>query len=594
LGSFQLELREQKWLPGYPVSVTFTKSAASVLRVEDWSSNGLGHGYVFYVFDRAWLHGKKVAIRWMSEMSGPGGSLHYVRVYDGEYDRENDADWPDPGAAPTLKGNGLLQTVFSHASPFAWTEEEAVIDTSGGSEDKVTLMVVMADGHASTKYRIDVDWLKILEDSTELCVEDFDGAVTMERTGTDKDYGYIGSGECTGIFAPTVTTQAATGICEGVGTLHGTITDTGGENCDERGFEWGLVSGGPYPNSWTEAGSFGAGAFSHAFTDFPTGTKIYYRAKAHNSGGWSYGSEKSFTTCGEPPPAPPYVEPKIELRLSDTPPSEPDPPRTIYRDLFQLPNPVLLGITIKFYNFDDVDLYFTITGQGTGYTFGSEDLGLLASGSNRYENLDEIASRAKPGSPTTESITLTLRAYTDAGHTDLKWTYQRTVTIVFIDSNDGSWTIDEYDNFDDGTVMGWAGVSAAVAAASDYALSAPYSLKATNTKSNIGLSTGGIQKAIVTPNKNTIYGIFNIRLDCYAHRMKCLYLYEDSVILIFLGETPVSDATITLVPEKWLRIVVPLPKDSSITVKAMFTWWNSSTGVTTGWLWLDDFKVVSK
>ena len=128
------------------------------------------------------------------------------------------------------------------------------------------------------------------------------------------------------ITAPTVTSQDATDPCAGVGTLHGTIADNGGENCDERGFEWGLVSGGPYPNSWTELGAFGVGAFSHTFTDFPAGTLIYYRAKAHNSAGWGYGGEKSFTTCAAPPPPPGIREPKIELRLSDTDPPAADPP----------------------------------------------------------------------------------------------------------------------------------------------------------------------------------------------------------------------------------------------------------------------------
>ena len=78
--------------------------------------------------------------------------------------------------------------------------------------------------------------------------------------------------------------------------LNGTITDTGGANADERGFEWGTTQGGPYPNSWTEAGSFGAAAYSHQVTGLTEGTTWYYRAKAHNSAGWGYGAEASFVT----------------------------------------------------------------------------------------------------------------------------------------------------------------------------------------------------------------------------------------------------------------------------------------------------------
>lgn len=100
------------------------------------------------------------------------------------------------------------------------------------------------------------------------------------------------------IVAPTVTTQAATGIgFDSVhATLNGTIADTGGENCDERGFDWDVDSGEPYGNSWTETDSYGTGAFSHQVTGLPEDITIYFRAKAHNSEGWGYGAEESFVT----------------------------------------------------------------------------------------------------------------------------------------------------------------------------------------------------------------------------------------------------------------------------------------------------------
>jgi hypothetical protein len=80
-------------------------------------------------------------------------------------------------------------------------------------------------------------------------------------------------------------------------TLHGNITATGGENCDQRGFEWGY-STGSYPNSWTENGSFGTGAFNHQVTGLTNNDQVFYRAKAHNSTGWGYGGEQNFWTWG--------------------------------------------------------------------------------------------------------------------------------------------------------------------------------------------------------------------------------------------------------------------------------------------------------
>ena len=113
---------------------------------------------------------------------------------------------------------------------------------------------------------------------------------------------------------PTVTTQAATdkswlnGTYEA--TLHGTITDTGGENCDYRGFHWGPDSGGPYPFSKSDSDSFGTGPFQETSTFSGT---VYFRAYAHNSAGYGYGSERTLT---EPPPPPP-PDPPTNVAATD-------------------------------------------------------------------------------------------------------------------------------------------------------------------------------------------------------------------------------------------------------------------------------------
>lgn len=93
---------------------------------------------------------------------------------------------------------------------------------------------------------------------------------------------------------PVVTTQAADNISVGAGTLHGTITATGGENCSERGFDYDYDSGAPYANEWTETNSYGTGAFEKVLTRLKHESIVYFRAKAQNSVGWGYGSEKSF------------------------------------------------------------------------------------------------------------------------------------------------------------------------------------------------------------------------------------------------------------------------------------------------------------
>lgn len=109
------------------------------------------------------------------------------------------------------------------------------------------------------------------------------------------------------ISIPTVTTgtatiDATTQLPSNQATLNGTITATGGQNADFRGFEWGTTSGGPYSSGCQDSGSgcegtsgnyqYLAGVFTYNFSLPAIGTTYYYRAKAHNSTGWGRGVEK--------------------------------------------------------------------------------------------------------------------------------------------------------------------------------------------------------------------------------------------------------------------------------------------------------------
>lgn len=102
---------------------------------------------------------------------------------------------------------------------------------------------------------------------------------------------------------PTVINRNAD--VNGTVTLHGDITNTGvvGDD-DERGFVWGLFSfpepgdvapgASGYTDDWTEAGSFGTGAFSYDIAGLTLETVYYYRAAAHSVDGWAYSDEICF------------------------------------------------------------------------------------------------------------------------------------------------------------------------------------------------------------------------------------------------------------------------------------------------------------
>jgi hypothetical protein len=121
----------------------------------------------------------------------------------------------------------------------------------------------------------------------------------------------------TPLSAPTVITSTASGIGYVTGnhtaTLHGSVDATGGENADMQGFEWGITSNTTMPASieprtltytgnWTQVGSFGVNDFNYSMITegLALCTAYYYRAYAHNSLGWAYGDELSFSTLCNP------------------------------------------------------------------------------------------------------------------------------------------------------------------------------------------------------------------------------------------------------------------------------------------------------
>lgn len=310
----------------------------------------------------------------------------------------------------------------------------------------------------------------------------------------------------------------------------------------------------------------------------------------------------------------------IELRLTEVDPPTAEPERTIYRDIVNLPDPTTLGITIRYFNYDDVNLYMQITGSATGYTFTPVNLGLLASGTNAYKNLDNFASRAKPtvgqlpNGEMSENITLILKGYTDAGYTTLKWTFDRIVTVIWINSADAAFSVDFLNNFDDGTVQGWAelmesgGGNGTFAVSIDYVLSTPYALRRTNDY-NVEHFIDRIYKSFTTPNKNAVYAIFDIRLSrpaSFWHPtygwlgvwLKNLVIKSSSNTLVYLGkpyDTYRSENGANYVPlNKWIRIVAPITKNTSVELRIVLECYGYVVQPPGYRIWLDDFKIISK
>lgn len=130
--------------------------------------------------------------------------------------------------------------------------------------------------------------------------------------------------------------------------------------------------------------------------------------------------------------------------------------------------------------------------------------------------------------------------------------------------------------------------------ATDYVLSAPYSLKGTKGGAGdvVAVMWQRFYKSFTTPNKSVIYAIIDIRNAVWggAAMQKNLIL-RDAALLIQLG----YDADGAMVTDKWVRVVVPLPANTTVEVRIEQYVRHLGGGVNRGgYLWLDDFKIISK
>jgi hypothetical protein len=269
-----------------------------------------------------------------------------------------------------------------------------------------------------------------------------------------------------------------------------------------------------------------------------------------------------------------------------------------------LPDPVKLGLTVRIFNYDAVTLYMRVDGYASGWTFTTNDLGAWATGTNASRNLDQFGSRARPSSETTETITVRLRAYTDAGYTILKWTYERTIELVFIKSDDGTWTQDVLNNFDDGTVQGWAcaneegnaGGLPDIIVATDYVLSTPYSLRMRQQPAYTTTYPvrGRLYKSFATPNHAKVFAIIDFRQDGgAANWQKYNIISTDGTTIIYLGRAHDAVAANYTPRARWIRTVIPLPPNTTVEIRIVQHFYNASM-TNYHYLWMDDFRIISK
>ncbi|GAI84466.1 unnamed protein product, partial [marine sediment metagenome] len=95
---------------------------------------------------------------------------------------------------------------------------------------------------------------------------------------------------------PTVTTVKVSNITETSARLYGNITNTGGENCDERGFILQDLTSGTVVGPIYTTGSYSTGEYYQTKTGLTSGHDYRFAAYADNSHGTGTGDWVEFTT----------------------------------------------------------------------------------------------------------------------------------------------------------------------------------------------------------------------------------------------------------------------------------------------------------
>jgi hypothetical protein len=122
-------------------------------------------------------------------------------------------------------------------------------------------------------------------------------AVSVHGTG----YGSSRSFTTGGLSAPTMTTNAATGVTQDTGVIHGAVTADGGASVTVW-FQWGYSEGNLAYTTGAAAGYTTGDTFYTSMPPQDPDTTIYFRAMGENSEGSAYGATLNFTTSSPSAP----------------------------------------------------------------------------------------------------------------------------------------------------------------------------------------------------------------------------------------------------------------------------------------------------
>ena len=183
---------------GYACNVTFSKTLHSpmgeVVRIDsDYSS--VGEGFIFKVFPKSFLHGKRVRVTWNGCLiySEQSREIGWVCIIDGVLDRSSKL------AVGTVRNQFPKIQLFSYitwAGWYTWTgwrqPTSGVLDLSSFTSEYVTLVIGMNDAWSQYWVTLDVASVQILdEDYNEIAYYEFPGSILADSSGEFEDGGII-------------------------------------------------------------------------------------------------------------------------------------------------------------------------------------------------------------------------------------------------------------------------------------------------------------------------------------------------------------------------------------------------------------------
>jgi len=237
----------------------------------------------------------------------------------------------------------------------------------------------------------------------------------------------------------------------------------------------------------------------------------------------------------------------------------------VYFDVADLPDPFTVWIPVSITNNEDVTLYFRITlvNPPTGYSDYTKDLGSVGAGASKFFTYS--FKRAQPSlvdGELDEDLLLRIEAYTDPDYTEFYGLAETSITVHYIDHNDPAWTVLYHDTFDDGTMQGWGRSKVDPEPAlgrtnhldvwltSSHYISAPYSILFFDK----GVST----------NWTSLCKSFTV--GAYNKAYIIIHYYAIYTFAIMIGNDLLVSGAVPKAYNKWIRLVLPLPVNTTTTV----------------------------